>query len=125
MKRTFLVLTLLVGLALGLSVAIGVAWHFMRKPKPDSAPVPNASSEIDPISAGTNDAGGAAGSPNVRAAKFAEHDTDQDGKLSLAEFSVGRKPAEAAKWFERRDANKDGFISREEFLPFSAFQKTP
>jgi uncharacterized protein (TIGR03067 family) len=31
MKRTFLIVTLLVGLALGLSVVVGVAWHFMRK----------------------------------------------------------------------------------------------
>jgi tRNA A-37 threonylcarbamoyl transferase component Bud32 len=60
---------------------------------------------------------------NVRAAKFAELDTDNDSKLTLAEFGVGRKPAEAAKWFERRDADHDGFLSREEFLPFSAGPK--
>ena len=60
----------------------------------------------------------------VRAAKFAELDTDQDGKLTLAEFGVGRKPAEAARWFERRDTDRDGFISREEFVIWSAPPKT-
>jgi serine/threonine protein kinase len=58
--------------------------------------------------------------PTARAAKFAELDTDQDGRLSLSEFSGARKPAGAAQWFERRDVNKDGFLTREEFLPFSA-----
>ena len=123
MKRTFLIVALLIGLALGLSVAVGVAWHLMRKQNPESAAVPNASPEIDPIDAAPGGAGGAAGNQNARVAKFVEHDTDQDGKLSLAEFSVGRKPAEAAKWFERRDVDRDGFISREEFLPFSARPK--
>jgi hypothetical protein len=122
MKRTFLIVALLVGLALGLSVAVGVAWYVIRG-RPTAVPV--ATSEIEPTDAGAGGPGGAvSGNNNVRAAKFVEHDTDQDGKLSLAEFSVGRKPAEAAKWFERRDVNHDGFISREEFLPFSAGPKT-
>jgi hypothetical protein len=112
MKRPFLIVALLVGLALGLSVVVGVAWYFMR--------TQDATPESEP---GVGGAGRASGGNNVRATKFAELDTDQDGKLTLAEFGVGRKPAEAAKWFERRDVDHDGFISREEFLPFSAVPK--
>jgi hypothetical protein len=121
MKRTFLIVALLVGLALGLSVAVGVAWYVIWRQNagPTAA---SATSETETIDAG---AGGAVvGNKNVRAAKFAELDTDKDGKLSPAEFSGTRKPPEAAKWFERRDVNHDGFISREEFLPFSAGPKT-
>ena len=81
----------------------------------------SVTSETEPPEAGAGGPGRvAAGNVNARAAKFEELDLDQDGKLSLTEFSVGRKPAEAAKWFERRDADHDGSISREEFLPFSA-----
>jgi len=65
-----------------------------------------------------------AGNDNSRAAKFEALDTDHDGKLSLAEFGVGRSPADATKWFGRRDADHDGFISRQEFLPFSAKSET-
>ena len=60
----------------------------------------------------------------ARADKFAALDTDQDGKLSLTEFSAGRAPAEATKWFGRRDADHDGFISKQEFLPQSALSRT-
>jgi len=52
------------------------------------------------------------------------YDTDHDGKLSLTEFGVGRSPAEAAKWFGRRDADPDGFLSKQEFLPVSAASET-
>ena len=51
-----------------------------------------------------------------RAAAFARLDTDKDDRLSKAEFSAGRAPAEAEKWFGLRDADGDGFVSREEFL---------
>ncbi|HEY0551262.1 MAG TPA: EF-hand domain-containing protein [Verrucomicrobiae bacterium] len=123
MKRTFLIAALVIGLAIGLSVAVGVAWYFIREQsaRPTAA---SASSHAEPIEAAADGADSAVpGNNNARSAKFVEHDADHDGKLSLAEFSVGRKPAEAAKWFERRDVNHDGFISREEFLPFSAGQK--
>lgn len=76
------------------------------------------------------DGGAGVGGPtrageNVRAANFARLDTDKDGKLSKAEFSAGRAAAEAEKWFGLRDANEDGFISREEFLPGSPLPRKP
>ena len=80
-------------------------------------------SEVESSLAETTPAGGGAvagGNANARAAKFAALDTDHDGRLSLSEFSVGRGATEAAKWFGRRDADGDDFLSREEFLPFSA-----
>jgi arylsulfatase A-like enzyme len=58
-----------------------------------------------------------------RAAAFARLDTDGDGKLSKAEFSAGRTPDDAENWFQQRDVNADGFVSREEFLPGAPLQK--
>ncbi|MBN8457782.1 MAG: sulfatase-like hydrolase/transferase [Verrucomicrobia bacterium] len=64
-------------------------------------------------------------SPN-RGAAFKRLDTDGDGKLSKAEFSVKRKPDDASIWFARRDADGDGYVSREEYLPANPLsQKTP
>ncbi len=60
-----------------------------------------------------------------RAPLFKKLDADGDGKLSRAEFSVGRSPADAADWFARRDADGDGFVSRAEFLPGSPPGKAP
>ena len=60
-----------------------------------------------------------------RAPLFQKLDVDRDGKLSRAEFAVGRGPADAAEWFARRDADGDGFISRAEFLPGSPQGKAP
>ncbi len=59
-----------------------------------------------------------------RAAAFARLDTDGDAKLSRAEFSAGRAPADAENWFKQRDVNEDGFLSREEYLPGSPLPKT-
>ncbi len=56
---------------------------------------------------------------NPRIAKFADLDTDQDGQLTLAEFSGDRKDKEAKKWFERRDVDRDGFVNLGEFVPTS------
>ena len=56
---------------------------------------------------------------------FKKLDVDGDGRLSRAEFSVSRSPADAAEWFARRDADGDGFISRAEFLPGSPQGKAP
>jgi hypothetical protein len=60
-----------------------------------------------------------------RAAQFKRLDTNGDGKLSKAEFSTGREPKEAERWFLQRDTNNDGFISREEFLPAVPNPKPP
>jgi len=67
----------------------------------------------------------AAANENARAANFAKLDHDNDGRLSKAEFSAGRKAEEAEKWFGLRDTNGDGFISREEFLPGSPLPRKP
>ena len=58
-------------------------------------------------------------------AKFDALDTDKDGKLTLTEFTGDRQPAEAARWFERRDVDRDGSVSREEYLPGLPLSKTP
>ncbi len=57
---------------------------------------------------------------NPRVVKFVELDVDQDGSLNLAEFGVGRTPADAERWFGRRDADLDGLLSLGEFVPQSA-----
>ena len=68
------------------------------------------------IPAGKGNAG-ATGKEDARAAAFARLDADKDGRLTKAEFSAGRVPDEAEKWFTQRDANADGFISRDEYVP--------
>jgi arylsulfatase A-like enzyme len=60
-----------------------------------------------------------------RAPLFKKLDVDGDGRLSRAEFSASRSPADAAEWFARRDADGDGFISRSEFLTGSPQGKAP
>lgn len=57
---------------------------------------------------------------NPRIGKFAELDKDQNGQLTLAEFSGSRKDKEAKKWFERRDVDRDGYLNLAEFVPTSA-----
>lgn len=58
-----------------------------------------------------------------RAAQFGRLDTNGDGQLTQAEFGANRAPEEAERWFGLRDANHDGFISREEYLPGSPLPK--
>ncbi|OYW31382.1 MAG: hypothetical protein B7Z47_01235, partial [Chthoniobacter sp. 12-60-6] len=52
--------------------------------------------------------------PN-RAAMFKKLDTDHDGKLSAAEFSTKRNPADAARWFKARDVDGNGSIDEAEY----------
>lgn len=52
-----------------------------------------------------------------RAALFEKKDADRDGKLTRSEFLANQPdPAEAPKRFERFDADKDGVLSRDEFI---------
>ncbi len=68
---------------------------------------------------GENKAGKRKAGESNRAAAFTRLDTNADGRLTEAEFSVGRAPEEAGRWFKARDTNGDGFLSREEYLPQS------
>jgi N-sulfoglucosamine sulfohydrolase len=51
-----------------------------------------------------------------RAGAFKKLDANGDGKLSKDEFSAGRQPEDAEKWWQLRDTDKDGFLSREEYF---------
>lgn len=52
-----------------------------------------------------------------RAAMFAKRDTNKDGKLTREEFLDGQPdPAEAPKRFTLFDTDKDGVLSRDEFI---------
>lgn len=62
---------------------------------------------------------------SARAAQFDRLDLDHDGRLSYEEFSAGREPADARKWFGLRDTNGDGFLSREEYVPEGPLPKPP
>lgn len=78
---------------------------------------------------GPRQAGAADASPEEtekrRAADFGRKDADHDGKLSRTEFSAGRDPADAEKWFGLRDVDADGFVSRAEFVPAAPLAKPP
>jgi hypothetical protein len=71
-----------------------------------------------PLGSGPKKAQGKAkaGSDSGRAGLFGKLDTNHDGRLDKAEFSVKRDPADATAWFAARDTDKDGFISKEEFI---------
>ncbi len=57
---------------------------------------------------------------NPRVAKFVALDINQDGQLDIAEFGAGRTAKDATKWFGRRDADQDSFLTLTEFVPQSA-----
>lgn len=47
---------------------------------------------------------------------FTKKDADKDGKISKEEFLKGSKDAAKSEAaFAKKDANKDGFLSKEEF----------
>ncbi len=47
---------------------------------------------------------------------FEDVDTDKDGKVSKTEFLVGVKSEDRAKKrFDKKDKDKDGFLSKKEF----------
>ena len=132
MKAVSLIAGLAIGLALSLTVALGVAWYFMRNQNtgPDAV---QATLEMETDGARPRGAGEAAVEDanekaariaSERSAKFDALDTDKDGKLTLTEFTGDRQPAEAARWFERRDVDRDGSVSREEYLPGLPLSKT-
>ena len=52
------------------------------------------------------------------AARFAKLDKDSDGKLSAEELKAGfkKKPEMAEKILKAKDKNKDGSLSKEEFV---------
>jgi arylsulfatase A-like enzyme len=89
----------------------------------DYLPLPAIPGEDKPAKPGKGKAKSDA--PADRAPLFAKLDADGDGRLSRAEFAVGRGSADAADWFARRDADGDGFISRAEFLPGSPQGQAP
>ena len=48
---------------------------------------------------------------------FAKRDKDRDGKLTREEFLTGQPdPDEAPQRFIRFDIDQDGFVGREEFI---------
>lgn len=122
MNRNDLLVGLAIGLVLSLTVAVGVAWYFMRAQNAGTDAVDDTL-ETEINGAGPCSGDGTAGGNNARAAKFVSLETDQDGKLTLAEFTADRQPAEAARWFERRDVDSDGFVNRTEYLPVMPLSK--
>lgn len=55
-------------------------------------------------------------SRNSRAEAFVRLDTDRDGRLSKAEFGAGRAADEAGRWFTLRDSDRNGFITKDEYI---------
>ena len=52
-----------------------------------------------------------------RAAKFDRLDTEKHGKLTLEEYQARQSDPEAAeKRFKKFDVNRDGFVTREEYI---------
>jgi len=85
----------------------------------DYLPLP----DLGPRQAGAGTDAAPAAVEKRRVADFGRKDTDRDGKLSRAEFSAGRDPADAEKWFGLRDVDGDGFVSREEYVPAGPLPK--
>lgn len=57
-----------------------------------------------------------AGAQDRERPSFADFDANEDGKLSLEEFSkIGSRRGTSEEMFERLDANDDGYITEDEF----------
>ncbi len=57
---------------------------------------------------------------------FETVDTDQDGKVSLAEYITGAKDEEKAKKrFGKKDKDSDGFLTKEEYAKKRKGKKGP
>jgi iduronate 2-sulfatase len=64
--------------------------------------------------------------PADRAALFEKKDADHDGKLTRDEFLANQPdPAAAPARFLKFDADKDGLLSREEFISMGATSSAP
>lgn len=81
----------------------------------DYLPLPEAGGRAVPPGAPRGAAAAKKGAGENRGAQFDQKDTDKDGKLSFAEFSVGRGAEDAAAWFKARDVDQNGSLSRDEF----------
>lgn len=78
--------------------------------------VPTAAS-VTADGASPNPEGTKAEPGNPRIAKFAELDTNQDGRLNLVEFTAAREAKEAERWFRRRDIDGNGVVNLTEYAP--------
>ena len=77
-----------------------------------SAPLPPRANPVQPKPATSG-----AKPAQDRAALFASKDKNHDGKLSREEFLANQADPEAAKKrFDKWDTDKDGFLSRDEFI---------
>ncbi|NBR42707.1 MAG: hypothetical protein EBU04_07545, partial [Verrucomicrobia bacterium] len=76
----------------------------------DYLPLPAIPGDDKPAKKGKGKAKAKADVSAERSPLFKKLDTDEDGKLSRAEFSVSRSAADASEWFARRDADGDGFM---------------
>ncbi len=116
MKTTVLLISGGLGCFLA-GIAVGYFWFESQRP----LEIRRAGNSMRIRATGDPESGGLILSEPVvvdaRGGKFAELDKDKDDKLNLAEFSGTRAPAEAGRWFKKRDVDGDGFVSKTEFRP--------
>jgi len=87
-------------------------------------PPPIKTTPAKAATATSADTPAAASSKVDRGALFDKRDKNHDGKLSLEEFTTKQAdPALMKTRFEAWDTNKDGFLSRDEFISMGGKQK--